>query len=58
MRAILVDFGAGLLVPIVVAIAGAPIVDLDEEWGSLNSVAGCAYALVTLARERLSGDSA
>lgn len=41
-----------------VAVAGAPVVDLDEEWGALNSVAGCAHALVTLARERLSGTSA
>ena len=36
---------------------GGPVISLKEAWGAVASSAGCAFALVTLAAERLGGDS-
>jgi uncharacterized hydantoinase/oxoprolinase family protein len=34
----------------------APIISLNEAWGPIASAAGCAYAVVQLAAERLDAD--
>jgi (4-(4-[2-(gamma-L-glutamylamino)ethyl]phenoxymethyl)furan-2-yl)methanamine synthase len=36
--------------------AGGPVISLEEAWGPVASSAGCAFALVTLAAERLGDD--
>lgn len=35
---------------------GSPIISLEQAWGSIASAAGCAYALVRLAAERIEVD--
>ena len=37
---------------------GRPVISLEEAWGVVASSAGCAFALVTLAAERLGDDAA
>ncbi len=36
---------------------GGTVINLKEAWGEVASSAGCAFALVRLAEERLGGDS-
>ncbi len=35
---------------------GSPVISLEEAWGAVASSAGCAFALLTLAAERLGDD--
>jgi (4-(4-[2-(gamma-L-glutamylamino)ethyl]phenoxymethyl)furan-2-yl)methanamine synthase len=37
---------------------GGPVISLEDAWGAVASSAGCAFALVTLAAERLGDDPA
>lgn len=49
------DFLARRLAEVVIE-PGGPIISLNDAWGPVSSAAGCAYAIVRLAVERVPGD--